>query len=100
MTIKEFDQNTTLSDPKLPSDALSSKQFITIVDVVSEGQIAGFATPHKRGIATNNSAYLNAAKTDIFLNKTLHICMFCDTCILHHIFYRTTFDTLLLFQSA
>ena len=70
MTIKEFDQNTTLSDPKLPSDALSSKQFITIVDVVSEGQIAGFATPHKRGIASTNAAYKTACKTDIFLNKT------------------------------
>ena len=70
MSIKEFDQNTTLSNPDLPSDALSSKQFITIVDVISEGTIAGFATPHKRGIATTNSAYKNACKTDIFLNKT------------------------------
>ena len=70
MSIKEFDQNTTLSNPDLPSDALSSKQFITIVDVISEGEIAGFATPHKRGIATTNSAYATAAKTDIFLNKT------------------------------
>ena len=70
MSIKEFDQNTTLSNPDLPSDALSSKQFITIVDVISEGSIAGFATPHKRGIAPTNSAYKNACKTDIFLNKT------------------------------
>tara|TARA_R100000988_G_C4007632_1_gene174107 strand:- start:2769 stop:6068 length:3300 start_codon:yes stop_codon:yes gene_type:complete len=70
MTIKEFDQNTTLSNPDLPSDALSSKQFITIVDVVSEGEIAGFATPHKRGIASDNAAYKTACKTDIFLNKT------------------------------
>ena len=70
MSIKEFDQNTTLSNPDLPSDALSSKQFITLVDVISEGEIAGFATPHKRGIASTNAAYLNAAKTDIFLNKT------------------------------
>ena len=70
MTIKEFDQNTTLSDPKLPADALSSKQFITIVDVISEGEIAGFATPHKRGIASTNAAYKTACKTDIFLNKT------------------------------
>ena len=70
MSIKEFDQNTTQSNPDLPSDALSSKQFITIVDVISEGEIAGFATPHKRGIATDNAAYKTAAKTDIFLNKT------------------------------
>ncbi len=70
MSIKEFDQNTTLSNPDLPADALSSKQFISIVDVISEGEIAGFATPHKRGIASTNAAYLEAAKTDIFLNKT------------------------------
>ena len=70
MSIKEFDQNTTLSNPDLPSDALSSKQFITIVDVISEGEIAGFATPHKRGIASDNAAYKTAAKVDIFLNKT------------------------------
>jgi|TARA_R100000455_G_scaffold31263_1_gene24288 predicted phage tail protein len=70
MSIKEFDQNTTLSNPDLPSDALSSKQFITIVDVISEGEIAGFATPHKRGIASTDAAYKTACKTDIFLNKT------------------------------
>tara|TARA_Y100000114_G_scaffold154496_1_gene176662 strand:+ start:2146 stop:5466 length:3321 start_codon:yes stop_codon:yes gene_type:complete len=70
MSIKEFDQNTVLNDPDLPSDALSSKQFNTIVDVISEGEIAGFATPHKRGIASDNAAYKNACKTDIFLNKT------------------------------
>ena len=70
MSIKEFDQNTTLSNPDLPSDALSSKQFTTIVDVISEGEIAGFATPHKRGVSQSNSAYKTACKTDIFLNKT------------------------------
>ena len=70
MSIKEFDQDTTLTNPDLPSDALSSKQFITVVDVISEGEIAGFATPHKRGIASTNAAYSTAAKTDIFLNKT------------------------------
>ncbi len=70
MSIKEFDQNTVLRNPKLPSNALSSKQFITVVDVLSEGEIAGFATPHKRGIASTNAAYKTACKTDIFLNKT------------------------------
>tara|TARA_Y100000401_G_scaffold116953_1_gene124097 strand:- start:5018 stop:8338 length:3321 start_codon:yes stop_codon:yes gene_type:complete len=70
MSIKEFDQNTVLNNPDLPKDALSSKQFNTIVDVISEGEIAGFATPHKRGIASNNAAYKTACKTDIFLNKT------------------------------
>ena len=70
MSIQEFDQNTTFNNPDLPSDALSSKQFNTIVEILSEGEIAGFATAHKRGIATNNAAYKTAALVDIFLNKT------------------------------
>ena len=70
MSIQEFDQNTTINNPDLPADALSSKQFNTLVEIISEGEIAGFATAHKRGIATDNAAYKTAAKTDIFLNKT------------------------------
>ena len=70
MSIKEFDQNTTFSNPDLPSDALSSKQFNTLVEIISEGEIEGFATPSKRGIATNNAAYKNAALTDVLLDKT------------------------------
>ena len=70
MSIQEFDQNTTFNNPDLPSDALSSKQFNTLVEILSEGTIAGFATPHKRGIATDNAAYKTAALVDIFLNKT------------------------------
>jgi len=70
MSIKEFDENSVIINPDLPSDALSSKQFNTIVEIVSEGEIEGFATPSKRGIATNNAAYKTAALTDVFLNKT------------------------------
>ena len=70
MSIKEFDENSIIINPDLPSDALSSKQFNTIVEIISEGEIEGFATPSKRGIATNNAAYKTAALTDVFLNKT------------------------------
>ena len=70
MSIKEFDQNTTFSNPDLPSDALSSKQFNTLVEIISEGEIEGFATPSKRGIASHNAAYKNAALTDVLLDKT------------------------------
>jgi len=44
MSIKEFDQSTTFSNPDLPSGALSSKQFNTIVELLSEGEIEGSAT--------------------------------------------------------
>ena len=70
MSIKEFDESSTIINPDLPTDALSSKQFNTIVEVVSEGEIEGFATASRRGIASNNAAYKTAALTDIFLNKT------------------------------
>ena len=61
MSIKEFDENSIIVNPDLPSDALSSKQFNTIVEIISEGEIEGFATPSKRGVATNNAAYKTAA---------------------------------------
>ena len=71
MSIKEFDQNTTFSNPDLPSGALSSKQFNTIVELLSEGEIEGSATASKNGITDKTStAYINSFKKDIFLNKT------------------------------
>ena len=71
MSIKEFDQNTVLTNPDLPADALSSKQFNTIVELLSEGEIEGSATAARDGITDKTSAaYLNAFKKDIFLNKT------------------------------
>ena len=44
MAIQEFNQNTTFNNPDLPSGALSSKQFNTIVECISEGEIEGSAT--------------------------------------------------------
>jgi len=71
MSIKEFDQNTTFSNPDLPSGALSSKQFNTIVELLSEGEIEGSATASKNGVTDKTStAYVNSFKKDIFLNKT------------------------------
>ena len=70
MSIKEFDESSIIINPDLPSDALSSKQFNTILEIISEGEIEGFATPSKRGIASTNAAYKTAALTDIFLNQT------------------------------
>jgi len=71
MSIKEFDQSTTFSNPDLPSGALSSKQFNTIVELLSEGEIEGSATASKNSITDKTStAYINSFKKDIFLNKT------------------------------
>ena len=71
MAIKEFNQSTTFTNPDLPSGALSSKQFNTIVELLSEGQIEGSATASKNGITDKTStAYINSFKKDIFLNQT------------------------------
>ena len=67
MSIKEFDQSTTLTNPDLPSGALSSKQFNTIVELLSEGEIEGSATASRAGITDKTAtAYINALKKDIF----------------------------------
>jgi len=71
MSINEFNQNTVFNNPDLPSGALSSKQFNTIVELLSEGNIEGSATASKDGITDKTSAaYFNAFKKDIFLNQT------------------------------
>jgi len=53
---------------KLPLDALSSKQHVTIVDVLAEGEIEGF--PSAAGLTQGTTAYNNAALKDIYLGKT------------------------------
>ncbi len=71
MAIQEFDQNTVFNNPDLPSGALSSKQFNTIVELLGEGEIEGSATASKASITDKTStAYFNAFKKDIFLNGT------------------------------
>jgi len=51
-------------------DSLNSKQFATLQDLISEGEIEGFATPSKAGLSRNTTAYNNAALKDVFLNNT------------------------------
>ena len=51
-------------------DTLNSKQFATLQDLISEGEIEGFATPSKLGLNKGNSVYNNAALKDVFLNNT------------------------------
>ena len=51
-------------------DTLNSRQFASIQDLLSEGEIEGFATPSKAGLSKGSTAYNNAALKDIFLNDT------------------------------
>ena len=57
-------------EPVRAEDTLNSKEFATVQDLLSEGEIEGFATPSKRGIAQNNANYNNACLADVFLNNT------------------------------
>ena len=47
MAIQEFNQDTVFNNPDLPSGALSSKQFNTVVEIVGEGELKGSATASK-----------------------------------------------------
>ena len=56
--------------PSIAKDNLHSKQFATLIDLISEGEIEGFATASKEGRTKGTTAYLNAAKKDVFLDNT------------------------------
>ena len=56
--------------PTRTPDTLHSKQFATLLDLISEGEIEGFATASKAGLTKGTTAYNNAALKDVFLNDT------------------------------
>jgi len=56
--------------PTIAEDNLHSKQFATLIDLISEGEIEGFSSPSKEGRTKGTTAYINAAKKDIFLDNT------------------------------
>ena len=56
--------------PYRAPDTLNSRQFASIQDLISEGEIEGFATPSKAGLTKGSTAYNNAALKDVFLNDT------------------------------
>ncbi len=56
--------------PTITPDNLHSKQFATILDLISEGEIEGFSSPSKEGRTKGTTAYKNAAKKDIYLDET------------------------------
>ena len=60
----------TPPSPTRAPDTLNSRQFASIQDLLSEGEIEGFATPSKAGLTKGSTAYNNAALKDIFLNDT------------------------------
>ena len=62
-----FTTITGLTNPDLPSDSLASKQFQTLIDLISEGVISGF--PSATG-SKGSTEYNTSALKDVFLNGT------------------------------
>ncbi len=56
--------------PTRTPDTLHSRQFATFLDLISEGEIEGFATASKEGRTQGTTTYNNAALKDVFLNDT------------------------------
>ena len=56
--------------PTRTPDTLHSRQFATFLDLISEGEIEGFASASKEGRTQGTTAYNNAALKDVFLNDT------------------------------
>ena len=65
-----FSELVYQQNAKLPNNALKSIDFITLVDILSEGEIELSATAHKNNITDKTStAYKNAFLKDLFLNN-------------------------------
>ncbi len=56
--------------PTRTPDNLHSRSFATLLDLISEGEIEGFASASKEGLTQGTTAYNNAALKDVFLNDT------------------------------
>ncbi len=56
--------------PYKAPDTLHSRQFATVQDLISEGEIEGFATASKEGLTKGTTAYTNASLKDVFLDDT------------------------------
>jgi predicted phage tail protein len=51
-------------------DNLDSTSYAKIIELLSEGEIEGFATPSRLGLTQGTTEYTNASLKDVFFNKT------------------------------
>jgi predicted phage tail protein len=65
-----FGGNNRNRKPTREPDTLNSRQFATIQDLLSEGEIEGFATPSKASLSRGTEVYNTASLKDIILSNT------------------------------
>ena len=56
--------------PREAKDNLDSTAYAKVIEVLSEGECEGYATPSRLGLTKGTAAYMNAAMKDIFFNDT------------------------------
>tara|TARA_Y100000114_G_C11760618_1_gene329387 strand:+ start:644 stop:4036 length:3393 start_codon:yes stop_codon:yes gene_type:complete len=56
--------------PYRAPDTLHSRSFASLIDLISEGEIEGFASASKDGLTKGTTAYDNASLKDVFLDDT------------------------------
>ena len=56
--------------PYRAPDTLHSRSFATVQDLISEGEIEGFASASKEELTKGTTAYQNASLKDVFLDDT------------------------------
>ena len=56
--------------PYRAPDTLHSRSFASLIDLISEGEIEGFASASKDGLTRGTTAYNNASLKDVFLDDT------------------------------
>ena len=55
---------------KEAKDNLDSTSYAKIIELLSEGEIEGFATPSRAGLTKGTTEYMNASMKDMYFNKT------------------------------
>ena len=62
--------NLRYYDSEMKDGEIGSRQFVTLVDVIAEGQIAGFPSAIDAGLTAGTNSYNICALKDVFLNNT------------------------------
>jgi predicted phage tail protein len=67
---REGQVNLRYTDSEMNEGEIGSRQFVTLVDVIAEGEIAGFPSAIDAGLTPGTNDYNICALKDVFLNNT------------------------------